>query len=271
MSSVTGQPQGMPMAHSSARSSPPYTPTTPGIALAADVSMDVILACAYGLRRMARWSIPGNLMSSVKVARPARSAASSLRGTLLPLYRRAVSVMRRPPLPLRPSLADLLLQLHEVLPGIHGILVLDEELRDGALFLRLDLVERLHHLYEADRVARGDGVTLLRVDVALRVGSTVEGAGHLRLYGLVCQVMFLLGNPLSGASGRAHLDLVLSELSDYGFGEPRRPRGVAVDADRVRGDVYVGAVHGRDLAFRHAPDDPIGDLVRVRLLGHLAG
>ena len=39
--------------------------------------------------------------------------------------------MRRPPL--RPYFVDLLLQLHEILPGIHGILVFDEEFGVGAV------------------------------------------------------------------------------------------------------------------------------------------
>ena len=73
--------------------------------------------------------------------------------------RRAVSVMRRPPL--RPYFVDLLLQLHEILPGIHGILVFDEEFGDGAVFPGFDLVEGLHHLDQANRGARGDGVTFL--------------------------------------------------------------------------------------------------------------
>ena len=45
-------------------SAPTKTATTPGIALAAVVSIERMLACAYGLRRMARWVIDGSLMSS---------------------------------------------------------------------------------------------------------------------------------------------------------------------------------------------------------------
>ena len=45
-------------------SAPTMTATTPGIALAALVSIDRMLACAYGLRRMAMWAIDGSLMSS---------------------------------------------------------------------------------------------------------------------------------------------------------------------------------------------------------------
>jgi hypothetical protein len=37
---------------------------TPGIDRAADVSMDRIRACAYGLRRMAACAMFGSLMSS---------------------------------------------------------------------------------------------------------------------------------------------------------------------------------------------------------------
>src|SRR5918995_2688039 len=139
--------------------------------------------------------------------------------------------MRRPPL--RPYFVDLLLQLHEILPGIHGILVLDEEFRDGAFFLRFDLVEGFHHLNQTYRVARGDGVPLLRVDIALRVGTAVESAWHLRFHGLLCQGSLLLRVSLSGASWRSHLHVILSELSDYGLSEPRRSWGVTVDTDRV--------------------------------------
>ena len=45
-------------------SAPTKTATTPGIALAADVSIERMLACAYGLRRMAMWAIEASLMSS---------------------------------------------------------------------------------------------------------------------------------------------------------------------------------------------------------------
>src|SRR5215212_7573403 len=156
-----------------------------------------------------------------------------------------------------------LFQLHEILSGIHGILVLDEEFRDSAVFLRFDLVERFHHLDQADRVACGDGVPLLHVEIALRIGTAVESAWHLRFHDLVRQGSLLLGSFLSGTSGRAHLHVVLYELSYYGLREPCRSWGVAVDTDRVRGDVYVRPVHGRDLAFCYAPDDPVGNLVRI--------
>ena len=45
-------------------SAPTMTVRTPGIALAADVSIERMLAWAYGLRRMAMWAMPGSLMSS---------------------------------------------------------------------------------------------------------------------------------------------------------------------------------------------------------------
>ena len=45
-------------------SAPTMTATTPGAALAAVVSIERMLALAYGLRRMAMWTIPGSLMSS---------------------------------------------------------------------------------------------------------------------------------------------------------------------------------------------------------------
>jgi hypothetical protein len=55
--------------------------------------MLVIFACAMGLRTSAKCSIPGSLMLSVQVAFPVRKAESSLRGTLVPMYHSAVSVM----------------------------------------------------------------------------------------------------------------------------------------------------------------------------------
>ena len=45
-------------------SAPTITARTPGIVFAADVSIDRMLAWAYGLRRIARWVIPVSLMSS---------------------------------------------------------------------------------------------------------------------------------------------------------------------------------------------------------------
>src|SRR6476619_6839926 len=45
-------------------SAPTKTAATPGMALAAEMSIDRMLACAYGLRRMAIWAIEASLMSS---------------------------------------------------------------------------------------------------------------------------------------------------------------------------------------------------------------
>src|SRR3712207_2672853 len=138
-------------------------------------------------------SIPGSRMSSVKLLRPARSAGSSLRSTLFPMYRRTVSVMPRPPrLSRNPlpssSLLYFLLQLYEILARVHGLLALDEKLGDGALFLGLDLVEGFHDLDQADGVSSRDLVALLDVGVALRIGAAVEGARHLRFNDLVGQL-----------------------------------------------------------------------------------
>ena len=46
-------------------SAPVYTATTPGCDAAPLASMDVMFAWAWGLRRIAAWTIPGSLMSSV--------------------------------------------------------------------------------------------------------------------------------------------------------------------------------------------------------------
>src|SRR4028118_2289987 len=113
-------------------------------------------------------------MSSVKLACPVRSGGSSLRNTLFPMYRRAVSVTPRLLVcGFRGSCR--LLQFQEVLSGVHGVLVLDQELRDRPVLLGLDLVEALHHLDQADGVPRRDGRTLL--DAALAVGGRAPGDG----------------------------------------------------------------------------------------------
>ena len=54
MSSVTGQAHGIGAAHTSARSAPLYTATTPGSSVAAAVSTPTIRAWAYGLRTTAQ-------------------------------------------------------------------------------------------------------------------------------------------------------------------------------------------------------------------------
>ena len=52
---------------------------TPGRDLASVVSIEVILACAIGLRSIARCSMPGSVMLSVHVVRPVMRCWSSLR------------------------------------------------------------------------------------------------------------------------------------------------------------------------------------------------
>jgi hypothetical protein len=69
MSGVTGQAQGR-SPWVAAKSWPVNTATTPGRPLASDVSIEVIVAWAIGLRRMARCTMPGRLMLSVQVVRP---------------------------------------------------------------------------------------------------------------------------------------------------------------------------------------------------------
>ncbi len=45
-------------------SAPTITASTPGAALARDVLIEAMFACAYGLRRIAMWTIPWRTMSS---------------------------------------------------------------------------------------------------------------------------------------------------------------------------------------------------------------
>ena len=70
---------------SSPKSLPVNTSTTLVIALAAAVSMLLMVACANGLRTMARWSIPGRVMLSVQRVRPVISRWSSLRRRSRPI------------------------------------------------------------------------------------------------------------------------------------------------------------------------------------------
>ena len=69
----------------SPRSAPVMTSTTLVAVFAAEVSIERILACAYGLRTMARCSIPGSVMLSVHRVRPVISRWSSLRRRSLPI------------------------------------------------------------------------------------------------------------------------------------------------------------------------------------------
>src|SRR5499426_429506 len=72
---------------SARRSSAPVTVrTTPGMAAAADMSTEMIRACASGLRTMAACSIPGNSRSPTKMPRPVSKRRSSRRSTDRPTY-----------------------------------------------------------------------------------------------------------------------------------------------------------------------------------------
>ena len=93
MSAVTGHAQGCtPMV--SATSAPVKAATTPGISSAGDTSMLVMRACAIGLRRIARCSMPGSVMFSVHIVRPVMSRASSLRSRGVPTSPAAAAVVR---------------------------------------------------------------------------------------------------------------------------------------------------------------------------------
>src|SRR2546422_1740560 len=70
---------------SGTRSLPVMTAATPGILSALDVSMLLMRACAYGLRAMSRYSIPGSFTSSTYLPLPRMKRASSLRLTLCPM------------------------------------------------------------------------------------------------------------------------------------------------------------------------------------------
>ena len=70
---------------SSPKSLPVSTVTTLGEVFAASTSMDVMVACAKGLRTIARCSIPGSVMLSVQRVRPVMSRWSSLRRRSLPI------------------------------------------------------------------------------------------------------------------------------------------------------------------------------------------
>src|SRR3954447_25912296 len=69
----------------SSRSAPEKTVTTLGAALAAEVSTEVMVACANGLRTIAMCSMPGSVMLSVQRVRPVISRWSSLRRRSRPI------------------------------------------------------------------------------------------------------------------------------------------------------------------------------------------
>jgi hypothetical protein len=97
MSSVIGHAHGR-LPCSSARSAPVNTASTPGSSRAALTSIDVILACAIGLRRIDMCTRPGSVRLSVQRVRPVMSRASSLRLRALPTSGSIVAVtVRLPP------------------------------------------------------------------------------------------------------------------------------------------------------------------------------
>src|SRR6187551_2631669 len=83
MSSVIGHTKGSPPRP---RSAPVYTPITPGMAFAADVSIESTVACTYGGRTIAIHAMPAIVMLSRKFACPvSRSGSSLLRRTGCPM------------------------------------------------------------------------------------------------------------------------------------------------------------------------------------------
>ena len=86
----------------SPRSAPVSTATTLGAASASLLSIEVMVACAKGLRTIARCSMPGIVMLSVQRVRPVIRRWSSLRRRSRPISwatsaRSWVAVMTRPP------------------------------------------------------------------------------------------------------------------------------------------------------------------------------
>src|SRR4051812_16875553 len=75
-------------------SSPVMTATTPSRALAALVSIEVMRAWGWTLRRKAAYTIPGNDTSSAKRPCPVRSRGSSTRLTGVPTRRSTMFVRR---------------------------------------------------------------------------------------------------------------------------------------------------------------------------------
>src|SRR5262245_29017925 len=67
------------------RSAAVTTAITPGSAAASAVSIPVMRACAWALRRMATWSRPGARLSSTKLPWPVSRRGSSSRWTAAPI------------------------------------------------------------------------------------------------------------------------------------------------------------------------------------------
>src|SRR5215210_6425721 len=138
-------------AHSSARSCPVKTATTPGCSFASETSMLVIFAWAKGLRRNERCSIPGSLMLSVHVAWPVTSAGSSLRGTPPPTYFSGASVTTYPLLRRRRGLLD---GLDDVLVARAAAQVALEALPDLLLRGVLGLLQEAYGSHDHARRAK---------------------------------------------------------------------------------------------------------------------
>src|SRR3990167_8602483 len=102
---------GIHSSFSGTRSFPVMTASTPFTASALLVSMPLMWACAYGLRTMSRWSMPGSFTSSTYLPRPRMKRASSLRLTLWPMPPSSTAI------PLRPFP----LLLRGVLDGLHDV------------------------------------------------------------------------------------------------------------------------------------------------------
>src|SRR6185436_9243609 len=82
---MTISPIGWEPDAKSGRSLPVMTAFTPGRASAAEVSIDLIRACACGLRSTLPCSIPGRLMSAPYLARPVTLSTPSWRIGRVPM------------------------------------------------------------------------------------------------------------------------------------------------------------------------------------------
>src|SRR5215203_6421606 len=160
--------------YSSMRSSPVKTATTPGCSLAAETSMDVILACAYGLRIKTACSIPGSLMLSVQVARPVTRAGSSLRSTPPPTNFSGAWVTLFPPLGRR-VLGQLVRVLLDELDGLHDVLVAGATAQVPFQALSYLLLRRIGILLQQ---ADGGHDHARRAVAALQAVRLVEGLLH---------------------------------------------------------------------------------------------
>src|SRR5262249_16274321 len=79
------QPQGSPLTPSALRSAPVNTASTPGMARAAPVSVDLISACACGERTKTLATIAGRWISATYLPPPDRHRRSSLRRGAAPI------------------------------------------------------------------------------------------------------------------------------------------------------------------------------------------